>query len=238
MKMERIEVPTHKELFIKKMQEMILSGELEPGSRIPSERELAEGMGVSRTVINSGISTLVDQGFLRVQPRQGTFVTDYRREGSLKTFRAILELKGDILSDEDIRSILEIRWGLSQITLKHAIERASDEEMEGLSVCLNHLKEAKTPMEAAEASFEFQWNLSVIGKSDILTALIVSFKPAVITLWQRFCRKYGMEVLYQHTKKTYDFLVRRDLEGSLAWLETFTKDSISGNYTVYNSIDE
>ena len=234
MKMERIEVPTHKELFIKKMQEMILSGELEPGSRIPSERELADGMGVSRTVINSGISTLVDQGFLRVRPRQGTFVTDYRREGSLKTFRAILELRGDILTDDDIRSILEIRRGLSQITLKYAIEKASDEEIEDLSVWLDRLKDAETPAEAAEACFEFHWNLSVIANSEILTALIVSFKPAVIALWQRFCKKYGIEVLYLHTKKTYELIQKRDLTGALDWLDTFTRDSVSGNYTIYN----
>ncbi len=234
MKMERIEVPTHKELFIRKMQDMIISGELTPGSRIPPERELAEGMGVSRTVINSGIATLVDQGFLKVQPRQGTFVADYKKEGTLKTLRAIIDLKGDILTDVEIRSILEIRWALSQLTLRHAIEDGNDQEIEELGAWVERIGEAKTPLEAANASFEFQWHLSMIGESDVLTIIIVSFKPAVITLWQRFCRKYGIEVLYKHTLKTYGFIKNRDLDGALHWLEAFTIDSMEGEYTVYN----
>ena len=235
MKLERIEVPTHKELFIRKMQDMILAGELEPGSRIPPERELAEGMGVSRTVINSGIATLVDQGFLKVQPRQGTFVADYKKEGTLKTLRAILELKGDILTDAEIRSILEIRWALGQLTLRHAIENASDEQVAELGKCLEKLKKTKTPIEASEACFEFQWTLSAIGGSDMLTTLISSFKPAVITLWQRFCRRYGVDVLSSHTEITYQYVQKRDLEGALQWLTEFTKDAMDGDYTVYNS---
>ena len=235
MKLERIEVPTHKELFIRKMQDMILAGELEPGSRIPPERELAEGMGVSRTVINSGIATLVDQGFLKVQPRQGTFVADYKKEGTLKTLRAILELKGDILTDAEIRSILEIRWALGQLTLRHAIENASDEQVAELGKCLEKLKKTKTPIEASEACFEFQWTLSAIGGSDMLTSLISSYKPAVITLWQRFCRSYGVDVLSAHTEITYQYVQKRDLEGALQWLTEFTKDAMDGDYTVYNS---
>ena len=235
MKLERIEVPTHKELFIRKMQDMILAGELEPGSRIPPERELAEGMGVSRTVINSGIATLVDQGFLKVQPRQGTFVADYKKEGTLKTLRAILELKGDILTDAEIRSILEIRGALGQLTLRHAIENASDEQVAELGKCLEKLKKTKTPIEASEACFEFQWTLSAIGGSDMLTTLISSYKPAVITLWQRFCRRYGVDVLSAHTEITYQYVQKRDLEGALQWLTEFTKDAMDGDYTVYNS---
>lgn len=235
MKLERIEVPTHKELFIRKMQDMILAGELELGSRIPPERELAEGMGVSRTVINSGIATLVDQGFLKVQPRQGTFVADYKKEGTLKTLRAILELKGDILTDAEIRSILEIRWALGQLTLRHAIENASDEQVAELGKCLEKLKKTKTPIEASEACFEFQWTLSAIGGSDMLTTLISSYKPAVITLWQRFCRRYGVDVLSAHTEITYQYVQKRDLEGALQWLTEFTKDAMDGDYTVYNS---
>lgn len=96
MEMKKLTVPTHKELFIKRMQEAILSGELAAGTRIPPERELAEKMGVSRAVINAGIIALVSQGFLEVQPRQGTFVADYRHEGSLETLNAILDLKGEI----------------------------------------------------------------------------------------------------------------------------------------------
>ena len=145
------------------------------------------------------------------------------------------ELKGDILTDAEIRSILEIRWALGQLTLRHAIENASDEQVAELGKCLEKLKKTKTPIEASEACFEFQWTLSAIGGSDMLTTLISSYKPAVITLWQRFCRRYGVDVLSAHTEITYQYVQKRDLEGALQWLTEFTKDAMDGDYTVYNS---
>ena len=58
MKFEKLTVPTQRELFIKKMQEMILSGELPAHTRIPPERDLAKQMGISRSVVNTGIAIL------------------------------------------------------------------------------------------------------------------------------------------------------------------------------------
>ena len=82
MKFEKISLPSQRELFIRKMQEMIISGELAVNERIPPERELAQELGISRTVVNAGIAVLVNQGFLQVRPRQGTFVADYKKEAS------------------------------------------------------------------------------------------------------------------------------------------------------------
>ena len=54
--MERLEfgqivAPTIKELFIERIEGMILSGTLKPGDRLPSERELAEQMKISKTIV-------------------------------------------------------------------------------------------------------------------------------------------------------------------------------------------
>ena len=62
--------------------------------------------------INAGIAELARRGFLEVRPRQGTFVADYRRDGNMDTLMAIMEYNGGMLGKEEIRSILEVRWGL------------------------------------------------------------------------------------------------------------------------------
>ena len=85
MEFEKIYAPSLKDLFIQQLQDMILSGELPMGSRLPSERELCQQMGVSRAVVNGGITELARQGFLEVLPRQGTYVADYRRNGNMNT---------------------------------------------------------------------------------------------------------------------------------------------------------
>ena len=56
MEFKKLNAPSLKELFVNELQNMILSGKLEIGSKLPPERELAESMKVSRAVINSGIA--------------------------------------------------------------------------------------------------------------------------------------------------------------------------------------
>ena len=112
MEFQKLYAPSLKELFIRQLQERILSGELPLGSRLPAERELSEQMQVSRAVVNGGIAELARQGFLEVRPRQGTFVADYRRNGNMDTLLAILRYNSGMLGREEIRSILEVRQSL------------------------------------------------------------------------------------------------------------------------------
>ncbi len=57
------------------LTKMIISGKLKPGDRLPSERELGEQLGVSRTVIREASKLLRASGLIRVQSGVGTFVT-------------------------------------------------------------------------------------------------------------------------------------------------------------------
>ena len=58
MEFKKITSPSLKELFVEQLEHMILSGTLAVGEKLPSERQLAETMQVSRGVINSGLSEL------------------------------------------------------------------------------------------------------------------------------------------------------------------------------------
>lgn len=58
MAFRKIDAPSIKELFLSQMEEMILSGELKPGDKLPPERELADTMGISKTVVHEGIREL------------------------------------------------------------------------------------------------------------------------------------------------------------------------------------
>ena len=109
MEFEKLVSPSLKDLFINHIEAMILSGELQVGQQLPPERQLAQSMGVSRAVVNSGVAELERRGFLEVRPRVGIFVTDYRRAGTLDTLKSIMTYNRGRLRNEEIRSILEIR---------------------------------------------------------------------------------------------------------------------------------
>jgi len=234
MRFEKIKAPSQKEMFVKKIQEMILTGDLPAGTYLPPERELSEQMGVSRTVVTTGIAILESQGFIKVIPRQGNVVEDIRMNGTVETLNAMLKLKGDILTDNDIRAILEIRWALEHLTMKNAIERISDEEVEKLRLMTEKIGETKSPKEAAEIAMEFQRQLCLIGKNQMALLIISSFRLPCVAMWVRFCRIYGIEMLYKHTYKSWEYIKARDYDGAAKWIERFMADAIDGSYTLYS----
>ena len=72
MKFKAINTLSIKELFISQIEEMILSGELKPGDKLPTERELADEMNISKTIVHDGIRELARIGFLDVISRKGS----------------------------------------------------------------------------------------------------------------------------------------------------------------------
>ena len=94
MKFEAISAPTINELFENRLQDMILSGELAIGEKLPTEQELADAMHISKSTVHNGIKSLERKGFLRVTPRHGVHVANYPETGNLDTLVALLKRSG------------------------------------------------------------------------------------------------------------------------------------------------
>ena len=70
LEFEKLVSPSLKDLFINHIEAMILSGELQVGQQLPPERQLAQSMGVSRAVVNSGIAELEQRDVTQVSGGQ------------------------------------------------------------------------------------------------------------------------------------------------------------------------
>jgi DNA-binding FadR family transcriptional regulator len=123
----KLSSPTLKELFIREIEKMILSGTLPVGSKLPTERELEKSMQVSRAVINAGLSEMAEKGFIEIRPRVGAFVADYRRKGSVRTLLSIMSYNGGTLRRDELKSLLEIRLVLETLALDLAVQRITAE---------------------------------------------------------------------------------------------------------------
>ena len=109
MKFNEIVAPSMKELFINSIEGMILSGKLKIGDKLPTEREMAEQMKVSRTIVNLGLNELKNKGFIRIVPRHGTYVDDYIRNGTLETLMSIINYNGGNFDKKTFYSLMEFR---------------------------------------------------------------------------------------------------------------------------------
>lgn len=235
MEFRKLEAPSLKELFISELENMIISGKLQIGERLPSERELANSMQVSRAVVNSGIAEMEKKGFLIVKPRIGTFVEDYRRNGTLETLVSVMNYNGGMMQQRDIRSLLEVRIIFMTLASKLAIAHASDEEIKGLKPYLERLGQSTTAEDAACAVFQFSHELAFISGNTLLPLFFISFRELVTSLWVRYCHNYGIPQLYQNTATIYEYLIKHDADGVVEFITVSTEDTIDGDRTIYKA---
>lgn len=236
MEFSKLSAPSLKELFIHELEGRILSGKLEIGAQLPSERELADMMQVSRTVVNSGITEMANKGFLTIKPRVGTFVSDYRRNGTLDTLISIMSYNGGMLRKAEIKSILEIRIVLDTLAVQLTIPKLTDEEIALLANILSQLKAASTNEAASSLAFDFHHELGVISGNTLLPLIFYSFKFPICSLWERFCRNYGREALYNSTERFFHYIESRDLEGAILNISETIRETIDGNRTIYSEV--
>ena len=198
------------ELFVQQIENMILSGELRVGERLPAARDLCVKMDVSRPVISAGLVELEKMGFVEIQPRQGVFVSDYRRRGTMETLVAIMRYNGGALRQNEVRSLLETREAMECLCLRLAIQRASDAELETLEPILESIRTSADSDEAAERTFRFHHELAVLSGNVLMPLMYYSFHPQSVHLWGLYCKRGGIAPLYEIKLRLYTALLNRD----------------------------
>ena len=203
------------DLFVQQIENMILSGELAIGEQLPPARELATKMEVSRQVISAGIVELEKLGFVEVHPRQGVYVCDYRRRGTMETLVAIMRYNGGALRQNEVRSLLETRDAMECLCLRLVVEKAGLPELEALAPLLDALRESESSEEAAEKTYAFHHELAVLSGNVLMPLLYHSFKPQGLYLWSMYCRRNGIRALYELKLQLYSALLNRDGEAAV-----------------------
>ena len=214
------------DLFVQQIENMILSGELAVGEQLPPARELSIRMGVSRPVISAGLVELEKLGFVEVRPRQGVYVCDYRRKGTMETLVAIMRYNGGALRQNEVRSLLETREAMESLCVKLVCERVNTGELEQLSPILDSIRDAKSPEEAAEQVFCFHHELAVLSGNVLMPLLYYSFHPQSVYLWSLYCKRSGIQKLYQIKLRLYSALLNRDVDSALEQTRSIMQNAI------------
>lgn len=201
---KKIDAPSIKELFLTQMEELILSGDLKPGDRLPSERELADTMGISKTVVHEGIRELSRKGFLDVASRRGVYVADYTSTGNLDTLFAMIRYRGGMPDRKILISLLDTRLYLECPALRILCERHQPEDADKLSQLLESARAAVDGDIADFASALFLYRRTVVSLTgNCISPLIMNaFFQASITAWIDYCEHLGRERIVEILEET------------------------------------
>ena len=198
------------ERFVQQVENMILSGELAVGEKLPSARDLCIKMGISRPVVSAGLIELEKLGFVEILPRKGAFVCDYRRKGTVETLLAIMRYNGGAMRRNEVVSLLQVRQSLEILCMEQVILHASDRELEAFSPFLDRIARADDPVKTAEAVFAFHHELAVLSGNMLLPLLYHSFRTESLYLWTICGKHFGCRQLYETKLSLYQALLNRD----------------------------
>jgi GntR family transcriptional regulator, transcriptional repressor for pyruvate dehydrogenase complex len=156
----------------------IQSEQMSPGSRLPSERELSEQFGVSRTVVREAVRSLAAKGVLEVRSGSGVHVTSVAASSVSEQMALFLRGNGAL----DYAKINEVRMTLEIRTAQIAAERATDEDIAELREHCERMA-AVGDVEAASAEdVEFHRAIARATHNDLFTVMLDSIGDILLEI--------------------------------------------------------
>lgn len=146
-----------------------MTGELERGDKLPSERELAEQFGVSRTAVREAVKALQEKGLIEVQPGRGTFVTAGTSNAVRQSLGRALQFQPDTAPGE----LVAVRELLEPQIAAMAAERAQPEHIAAMRRAVDAMDASmEEPERFIEADLNFHLALADATGNSLITLLI------------------------------------------------------------------
>ncbi len=163
----------------------VLSGQMQPGESLPSERRLAEVLGVSRPAVREALKRVAAAGLVEVRQGDATTVRDFRRHAGLDLLPRLL-LRQNGLDVAVARSILEARLHNGPKVAELAARRRSANLVALLEGSICALEADEDPVGQQRHALVF-WDHVVDGADSIVFRLMfntlrAAYEPALPAL--------------------------------------------------------
>ena len=202
------------------IQRLIAEGKLQPGDRLPAERELAETFRVSRGSVRDAIRTLELMGMLEPRQGEGTVVRDLTPDSLVVPISTVLLRKRELVAE-----LLDVRKMLEPALAARAAQRASAEELERLEAILRRQEEKTRRGEpTVEEDSEFHYAIALAARNgvvrkvlDVLMDLLRESRARSLQVRGRPERSLAghrriLAAIRRHAPKAAEAAVRRHLE--------------------------
>ncbi len=199
--------------IIEKIENLIASGDLNPGDFLPGERILAEKLGVSRTSLRQALKALDVMGVLEIEPGKKTYIKDSFSDILINPFKFIRTVHSI-----KIKELFEARRVIEEGIVQMAAKRVNPYHLQKIK---NYLVDSEKNLENKNGFIysEFMFHKSIIDTADnkILSAVMNSLNELLLVL-EKYekdyldisDRKFSLE---QH-KKIFEALREKDPESA------------------------
>jgi len=209
----KVETPVDK--IIKQIRNLITTGQLAPGDRLPSERKLVDKLGVSRKHVRDAIKKLEFYGILKTLPQSGTVVSGLG-------ITALEGLLTDVLKLEksDFASLVETRVIIETSSARLAAKRRNSEDIVAMQKALEaYEQQISTGNSAVGEDLIFHLKITEASKNSVLNSLMAIITPDIINSFVelKVCSdEINAKVINEHRLILQHIIEQNEEEASLS----------------------
>ena len=216
----------------------VLSGEMQPGQALPSERSLAEALQVSRPAVREALKRVSAAGLVDVRQGNATTVRDFRRHAGLDLLPRLL-LRGGELDVAVARSILEARLHNGPKVAELAAQRRGPELPGLLNEAVCALETESDPIELQRHALTF-WDHVVDGADSITFRLMyntlrAAYEPALPALAVVMAAEVGHPQAY---RKLAGAISAGDARAAKRYAQNLLEPATTALTAVFTSMEE
>lgn len=201
MPFQKIEAEKLSLAVARQIEGLILQGILCAGERLPSERDMAEMMGVSRPSLREALSALQDDGLLVVRAGSGIYVAEAPGPAFSPALARLISRHPDAVED-----YLDFRKDIEGLAAERAARSASEADLAVIAAICARMEAAHHARDAdAEAALDVAFHMAIVEASHNIVALHMMramfelLREGVLYSRTRiFCDVSGQELLRQH----------------------------------------
>lgn len=182
---------------ISSIRQMILTGELTPGDRLPPEADLAAHLGLSRTSLREAVRALTFLGAIDTRQGDGTYVTGLGPELLL----GALGMAADLQREDGLADLIGVRRILEPAATAMAATRITEQDLDLLRSSTAAGMSAQPAARLVEADLDFHRTIARASGNTILGALLDGLAaPTVrIRVWRGLSTQGSVErTLVEH----------------------------------------
>ena len=167
---------------IVKIRDLIMSGQINPGDRLPPEQELALSMGISRSSLREAVKALSQAKVLDVRRGDGTYVTSLEPQLLLSGLSFVI----DLMEDRTLADIFEVRRLLEPSSTALAAQRITDAQLEALRLSMVSMREAHDPEELVIRDMDFHAQIAEATGNTSLCSILdaISSRAVRARVWR------------------------------------------------------
>ncbi|WP_324788758.1 FadR/GntR family transcriptional regulator [Streptomyces sp. H51] len=200
---------------IEKIKDMIVSGALRPGDRLPKESELAAELGLSRNSLREAVRALSLIRILDVRQGDGTYVTSLDPQLLLEALSFVV----DFHRDDTVLEFLAVRRILEPAATAMAASRISDQQLDALASQLDELGDNPSVEDLVASDLEFHRSIVHSSGNSVLCSLLdgLSGPTTRARIWRGLTQGDAVSRTLHEHRAILAALRDRDAETARSW---------------------